>query len=63
MLESVGAVGAALFATFGIVIARLVLRVRWLAFLVTIPFMSLGAVHEMSVMPWSLVFALVVALS
>jgi hypothetical protein len=59
LLESIGAVGGALFATFGIVIARLVLRVRWLALVVTMLFLSLTATYDMSVMPLSLVFPLV----
>jgi predicted Ser/Thr protein kinase len=59
LLESIGAVGGALFATFGMVIARLVLRVRWLALVVTMLFLSLTATYDMSVMPLSLVFPLV----
>jgi hypothetical protein len=59
LLESLNAVGGALFATFGMVIARLVLRVRWLALIVTMFFLSLTAVNDMSVMPLSLVFPLV----
>jgi hypothetical protein len=59
LLESLGAVGGALFATFGMVIARLLLRVRWLALIVTMLFLSLTAVNDMSVMPLSLVFPLV----
>ena len=58
LLESIAAVGGALFATFGIVIARLVLRVRWLALIVTTLFLSLTASYDMSVMPLSLVFSL-----
>ena len=51
LLESVSAVGGALFTTFGIVVARLVLRVRWLALIVTMLFLSLTAVNDMSPMP------------
>jgi len=59
LLESVGAIGGALFAAFGIVIARLVLRLRWLAILVTMLFLSLTATYDMSeAMPWSLAFPL-----
>jgi hypothetical protein len=58
LLESVAAVGGALFATFGMVIARLVLRVRWLALIVTMLFLSLTAAYDMSVMPLSLLFPL-----
>ena len=43
---------------FGIVIARLVLRLRWLAITVTLLFLSLTAAYDMSVMPLSLVFPL-----
>ena len=58
LLESVGAIGGALFAALGIVIARLVLRLRWLAITVTLLFLSLTAAYDMSVMPLSLVFPL-----
>jgi serine/threonine-protein kinase len=59
LLESLSAVGGALFATFGIVIARLVLRVRWLALVVTILFLSLFATADMAeALPLSLVFSL-----
>jgi serine/threonine-protein kinase len=59
LLESVGAVGAGLFAALGIVIARLVLRVRWLALVVTLLFLSVTATFDMSeAMPLSLVFPL-----
>jgi hypothetical protein len=58
LIESVSAIGSALFAAFGIVIARLVLRIRWLAIVVTMLFLSLTAVYDMSVMPYSLVFPL-----
>jgi len=59
LIESVGAIGGALFAAFGIVIARLVLRVRWLAIVVTTLFLSANATYDMSaMMPYSLVFPL-----
>jgi serine/threonine-protein kinase len=58
LIESVSAIGSALFAAFGIVIARLVLRIRWLAILVTMLFLSLTAVYDMATMPYSLVFPL-----
>jgi serine/threonine-protein kinase len=58
LLESLAAVGGALFATFGMVIARLLLRVRWLALIVTMLFLSLIAVNDMSAMPVSLLFPL-----
>ena len=48
LLESLGAIGGALFAAFGIVIARLVLRIRWLAIIVTLLFLSLTATYDMS---------------
>ena len=51
LLESLSAIGGALFAAFGIVIARLVLRVRWLAIIVTLLFLSLTATYDMSAMP------------
>ena len=56
---SVNAIGGALFAAFGIVIARLVLRVRWLAIVVTTLFLSATATYDMSAaMPYALVFPL-----
>jgi len=55
---SVNAIDGALFVAFGIVIARLVLRIRWLAIVVTMFFLSLTAVYDMSAMPYSLVFPL-----
>jgi hypothetical protein len=58
LLESVGAVGGALFAAFGTVITRLVLRLRWLALVATALFLSLTATYDMSVLPLSLVFPL-----
>jgi hypothetical protein len=58
LIESVSAIGSALFAAFGIVIARLVLRIRWLAIGVTMLFLSLTAVYDMSAKPYSLVFPL-----
>jgi hypothetical protein len=59
LLESLAAVGGALFATFGIVVARLVLRVRWLAIVVTVLFLSLFATSDMAeAMPLSLLFPL-----
>jgi serine/threonine-protein kinase len=48
LLESLSAIGGALFTTFGIVIARLVLRLRWLALVVTTTFLSLTATYDMS---------------
>jgi hypothetical protein len=58
LLESLSAIGGALFAALGIVIARLVLRLRWLAVIVTALFLSLVATYDMSAMPMSLVFPL-----
>jgi serine/threonine-protein kinase len=58
LIESVAAIGGALFAAFGIVIARLVLRVRWLAIGVTMLFLSLIATYDMSPMPYAAVFPL-----
>ena len=58
LIVSVSAIDGALFAAFGIVIARLVLRIRWLAIVVTMLFLSLTAVYDMSAMPYSLVFPL-----
>jgi len=58
LIQSVNAIDGALFIAFGIVIARLVLRIRWLAIGVTILFLSLTAVYDMSAMPYSLVFPL-----
>ena len=56
LIESVSAIGGALFAVFGIVIARLVLRIRWLAIGVTMLFLSLIATYDMSPMPYSVFF-------
>jgi serine/threonine-protein kinase len=58
LIVSVSAIDGALFAAFGIVIARLVLRIRWLAIVVTMLFLSMTAVYDMSAMPYSLVFPL-----
>jgi hypothetical protein len=58
LIESVSAIGSALFAAFGIVIARLVLRIRWLAIAVTMLFLSIMATFDMSGTPWSLAFPL-----
>jgi len=58
LIVSVNAIDGALFAAFGIVMARLVLRIRWLAIVVTMLFLSLTAFYDMSVMPYSLVFPL-----
>jgi hypothetical protein len=58
LIESVSAIGGALFAAFGIVIARLVLRVHWLAIVVTMLFLSVTAAYDMSAMPYALVFPL-----
>lgn len=60
LLESLSAIGGALFAALGIVIARLVLRLRWLALSVTALFLSVTATYDMSVMPLSLVFPLTI---
>jgi hypothetical protein len=56
LIVSVNAIDGALFVAFGIVIARLVLRIRWLAIVVTMLFLSLTAVYDMSAMPYSVVF-------
>jgi hypothetical protein len=40
------------------VIARLVLRRRWLAFAATVPFMSLFATYDMTGLPYSIAFVL-----
>jgi serine/threonine-protein kinase len=58
LLESAGAVQAALLATLGIVLLRLILRWRWLAIVVTWLFLSLTTTYDMSAMPMSLVFPL-----
>jgi serine/threonine-protein kinase len=58
LIESVSAIGGALFVAFGIVIARLVLRIRWLAIGVTMLFLSLIATYDLSPMPYVLVFPL-----
>jgi hypothetical protein len=59
LIQSVNAIDGALFIAFGIVIARLVLRIRWLAIAITMLFLSLTAVYDMSAMPYSLVFPLI----
>jgi serine/threonine-protein kinase len=58
LLESLSAIGGALFANFGIVVARLVLRIRWLALVVTALFLSLVAISDMSPVLLSIGFAL-----
>jgi hypothetical protein len=58
LLESASAVIAALLATLGIVILRLVLRWRWLAIVVTWIFLSLTTTYDMSAIPVSLAFPL-----
>jgi hypothetical protein len=58
LLESASAIEAALLATLGIVILRLVLRWRWLAIVVSWLFLSLTTTYDMSAMPLSLVFPL-----
>jgi hypothetical protein len=58
LIVSVNAIDGALFIAFGIVIARLVLRIRWLAIVVTMLFLSLTATYDMSALPLSLVFPL-----
>jgi serine/threonine-protein kinase len=59
LLESLGALGAALFTILGIVLLRLVLRQRWLALIVVGFVMSLTATYDMNPgLPWSLAFPL-----
>ena len=58
LLQSLNAIGGALFAALGIVIARLVLPRRWLANVVTTVFLSLTAMYDMSAIPVSLLFPL-----
>jgi len=59
LLESVSALGGALFAVLGIVILRLLLRVRWLALGVTAFLLSFMAMYDMDPgLPWSLAFPL-----
>ena len=54
LIQSVNAIGGALFIAFGIVIARLALRARWLAIGVTMMFLSLTAAYDLSAIPYSL---------
>jgi hypothetical protein len=58
LIVSVSAIDGTLFIAFGIVIARLVLRIRWVAIVVTTLFLSLTAVYDMSAMPYSMAFPL-----
>jgi hypothetical protein len=58
LLESVAAIGGALFAVFGIVILRLVLRSRWLATGVTACALAMSAAYDLSPVLPSLVFPL-----
>jgi len=59
LLESVNAIGGALFTVLGIVVLRLVLRWRWLAFAVTALFLSIVGTYDMNPgFPWSLAFPL-----
>jgi predicted Ser/Thr protein kinase len=59
LLESVGALGFALFTILGIVVLRLVLRRRWLALIVVGFVLSLTATYDMNLgFPWSLAFPL-----